>query len=102
MRELGLAMIGLGLVPWFWAMRANRGTSLAHAVAWGLAAWLSWGGIIWVDGSRDAILVGLSLVGCAGVAVLGARRPSVAAWDFVVLGLLAVMLLTLAEKWLLG
>jgi hypothetical protein len=31
------------------------------------------------------------------VAVLGARRPGVAAWDFVILGLLAVLLLFLAE-----
>jgi hypothetical protein len=33
------------------------------------------------------------LTGCAGIAVLGARRPGAAAWNFVVLGLLAVLLL---------
>jgi hypothetical protein len=36
------------------------------------------------------------------VAVLGARRPGVGAWNFVVLGLLAVMLLPLAESLLAG
>jgi hypothetical protein len=35
----------------------------------------------------------LCLTGCVGVAVLGARRPGVGAWDFVLLGLLAVLLL---------
>jgi hypothetical protein len=44
----------------------------------------------------------LGLTGCAGVAVLGARRPGVVAWNFVVLGLLAVLLLPLAEGALLG
>jgi hypothetical protein len=37
-------------------------------------------------------LLALSLTGCAGVAVFGARRPGVQAWNFVVLGLLAVQL----------
>jgi hypothetical protein len=39
----------------------------------------------------------LGLTGCAGVAVLGARRPGVGAWNFVLLGLLAVFLLPVAE-----
>jgi len=40
----------------------------------------------------------LSLTGCAAVAVLGARRPGVTAWNFVVVALLAVDLLALAES----
>src|SRR2546423_30545 len=44
----------------------------------------------------------LCLTGCAGVAVLGARRPHVGAWNFVVLGLLAVMLLPLLETVIAG
>jgi hypothetical protein len=35
----------------------------------------------------------LCLTGCAGVAVLGARRPGAGAWNFVIVGLLAVLLL---------
>jgi hypothetical protein len=42
--------------------------------------------------------LGLCLTGCAGVAVLGARRPGVGAWNFVLFGLLAVMLLPVAEN----
>lgn len=37
----------------------------------------------------------LCLTSCAGIAVLGARRPGAAAWNFVVVGLLAVLLLPL-------
>jgi len=44
----------------------------------------------------------LVLVGCAGVAVLGARRPGVAAWDFVVGGLLVVLASWLVEGVLTG
>ncbi len=40
----------------------------------------------------------LCLTGCAGVAVLGARKPGAVAWNAVVLGLLAVLLLPLAQR----
>src|SRR5581483_6960992 len=46
--------------------------------------------------------IALSLTGCAAVAVLGARRPGVAAWNFVVLALLAVNLLPLVDGVLRG
>jgi hypothetical protein len=42
--------------------------------------------------------VAISLVGGAGVAVLGARRPGVVAWNFVVIALFAVMLFLLVES----
>src|SRR5260370_314993 len=42
------------------------------------------------------------LTGCAGVAVLGARRPHVLAWNFVVLGLFTVMVLPLMETQIIG
>jgi hypothetical protein len=41
--------------------------------------------------------LGLCLTACAMVAVLGARQPGAAAWNFVVAGLLVVLLLPLAE-----
>ena len=44
----------------------------------------------------------LCLTGCVGVAVLGARRPHVWAWNFVVLGLFAVMVLPLLETLFIG
>ena len=92
----------LALIPWFEAWRRNRETTVLHAVHWGMLAWLAWGYVIGKEAFGDATLIALCLTGCAGVAVLGARRPQVGAWNFVVLGLAAVMLLPLAEGWILG
>jgi hypothetical protein len=98
-----LLLILAGLYPLARAWRANRRTSLAHAVCWAALAWLAWGAALLFGSPYDFGLdpwryVALCLTGAAGVAVLGARRPHVEAWDVVVLGLLAVMLLPLAEN----
>jgi len=84
-----------GIVPWFRAWQVNAGSSLRHALAWAWAAWGVWGLALLAEGG---IYVALSLTAAAGVAVLGARRPGVSAWNFVVAGLLAVLLLPLAEN----
>ena len=56
------------------------------------------GGALWPGWDRPLTrYLALCLTGCAGVAVLGARRPTVVAWHFVVVGLLAVLLLPVAE-----
>jgi hypothetical protein len=91
-----------GLVPVVVAWRANRRTSLMHAVVWAVVAWLAWTATAWaeaVSGKRLPIprYLELTLTGCAGVAVLGARRPGAAAWNFVVAGLAAVLLRPLLE-----
>lgn len=93
--------------PWIalvWS--ANRHTSLTHAVAWAMAAWLAWafGSAAEPVGSPPgpALYVALALAGCAAIAVLGARRPGVLAWNAVVAALLAVLLLPLAESVLRG
>jgi hypothetical protein len=95
----------LGAYPLWQAWQANRRTSLAQAVGWALAAWVAWGGLILVaieSGNTEvnptASYLALALTGCAGVAVLGARRPGVGPWNFVLFGLLGVMLLPLAEQ----
>jgi hypothetical protein len=96
-----------GLGPFVMALRANRGTSLLYAVIWALIAWIGWG-VVFLAGDLDhtamepARYCALCLTGCAGIAVLGARRPHVFAWNFVVLGLLSVMLLPLVETWFIG
>jgi hypothetical protein len=101
-------LYGASLLPLGQAWRASRHTSLAHALAWGLAAWLAWAlvvllaGLGWNELVLPARYLGVCLMGCAGVAVLGARRPGVAAWNFVVLGLLLVLLLWLGEGLALG
>lgn len=93
--------------PLLAAWRANRRTTLSQALCWAWAAWAAWGLTAAADvrsaASADGLrYLALSLTGCAGVAVLGARRPGVGAWNFVVFGLLAVMLLPLAEGLISG
>jgi hypothetical protein len=93
-----------GAYPLWRAWQANRRTSLFQAINWASAAWVAWGGTMAADltslgtGNPTAGYVALCLTGCAGVAVLGARRPGVGAWNFVLVGLLAVMLLPLAQR----
>ena len=86
-------------------------TALIHGVQWGMAAWCGWGLAIFLDGLTTLVPASnpslpiygaLCLTGCAAVAVLGARRPQAAAWNFVVVGLLAVMFLPLAEEAIIG
>lgn len=97
-----------GAYPLWRAWRANRATSLFHTVHWAIAAWLAWGVVTGTAAFRpDGVVpaaryLALAVTGCAGVAVLGARRPGAGAWNFVVAGLLAVLLLPLAEGWLSG
>lgn len=84
-------------------MRATHrveGTALAHSIVWGWLAWVAWLPC-YVYHSDAACYLALSLTACAGVAVLGARRPGVWAWHAVVLGLLVVLLLPLAEGFLM-
>lgn len=87
--------------------QVKQHTSLIHACCWALAAWLAWGGLLaglaFDLRSLTALrYLAICMTGCAGVAVLGARRPGASAWNFVVLGLLAVLLLGLAENYFLG
>jgi hypothetical protein len=95
--------------PLWRAWRANRDTSLRYAVGWAILAWTGWAGVVGLGalsgpgwGLRPARLLALALTSAAVVAVLGARRPGVTAWNFVVLGLLAVMLLPLIEQLVAG
>lgn len=94
----GWLAIALGGVPLVRAWQANRRTSLHDAILWAAAAWLSWGFAIAWPMDDDFAYLALCLTGCAGVAVLGARRPHVFAWNFVAFGLLSVMSLPLLES----
>ena len=99
-----VALLASGGWPLLLAWLANRRTTLRPALGWSTTAWLAWL-LTWAtrawDGepARLGAYLGLCLTGCASVAVLGARRPGLAAWNFVVLGLLAVLLLPVAEGW---
>ncbi len=89
--------IVVGGFPLIWAAWADRRTALAYAYVWAGAAWLAWLGSA-ASGVIAARYLALCLTGCAGIAVLGARRPGSAAWNAVVLGLLCVLLLPLAQR----
>lgn len=96
-----MALWALALMTGFWPVCAawidSRGTTLRHAVAWAAAAWLAWTLTPLAPDGPIPPYLALCLTACAGVAVLGARRPGVGAWDFVVAGLLLVLLRPLLE-----
>jgi hypothetical protein len=107
MRVALLTLVVAGLLPLVLAWRANRGNSLSNALSWLIAAWLGWAlafllGDIDHGGIEASRYCALGLTGCAGIAVLGARRPHALAWNFVVLGLFAVMTQPLWETLFLG
>lgn len=79
-----------GFYPFYRAWRGSRGWTLCHAVVWGALAWTAWCAAVFLD-SETIHYLALCLTACAGVAVLGARRPGVTAWNFVVVGLLAAL-----------
>jgi hypothetical protein len=96
---LAAFLLVLGTYPLAKALRSNRTTTLWQPLWWALAAWSAWVGAacvraLWPGAEERLVVYGaLCLTGCAGIAVLGARRPGAAAWNFVVFGLLTVLFL---------
>jgi hypothetical protein len=104
---LCLALHLTGIWPLSKAWQANRHTALFPSIQWLIAAWVGWAWCILAlaRGSPDIAAVryvALSLSCAATVAVLGARRPGLYAWNFVVAALLLVTLLPLAETLVRG
>jgi hypothetical protein len=85
-----LLLLG-GFYPLCRAWRGSRGSTLRHAVAWALLAWAAWCLTALLGNLRGLGYLSASLTACAGVAVLGARRPGAGAWHFVVAGLLLAL-----------
>jgi hypothetical protein len=102
MSSMLAALILVGVIPMGLAVWAKRRTSLSHALVWAVVAWLGWGLAFLLEDLDAARYCALGLTGCAGVAVLGARRPHVVAWNFVVVGLFAVMILPMVETHVIG
>lgn len=96
-----VAVVGSTTIPLFVAWRANRGWTIRHALVWGWIAWLSWLGFAWLPCAETAYAT-VTMTGAAGVAVLGARRPGIMAWNFIVASLLIVLWLGWAEGLLAG
>jgi hypothetical protein len=86
-----------GFYPLYRAWRGTAGTTLRHAVVWACLAWGAWCAAILADSNPGLRYLALCLTACAGVAVLGARRPGVAAWDLVVACLLIALCRPLLE-----
>jgi hypothetical protein len=97
----GLLVFAVAALPLAIASRENRSTTLFHAIVWAWLASAGWTVAFAIAGNAWRYLA-LVLTGCAGMAVFGARRPGVAAWNFVVVGLLVVLLLPLAEAAIRG
>jgi hypothetical protein len=98
---VGRIVLIAAIVPLAAAVRANRATSLIHATVWTVAAWAAWVSAA-VNARETYGYVALALTGCAGIAVFGARWPGAAAWNFVVAGLLVVVLFPLGEAFAHG
>src|SRR5262245_17476120 len=86
-----------GGIPLLSAAWADRRTALISAYGWAAAGWLAWCGNAAV-GSFEARYLAVCLTACAGIAVLGARRPGAITWNAVVLGLFAVLLMPLMQR----
>ncbi len=109
MQETLWVLFATGAYPLWKAWMFHRKSPLIYAICWTILAWAGWGGLItlsmlpeYAGGLQFYRFIALSLTGCAGVAVLGARRPGAAAWNFVILALILVMLLPLAEQVIVG
>jgi hypothetical protein len=99
---LCLALHLTGIWPLLRAWQANRHTALFPSIQWLIVAWVGWAWCLLAlaRGGPDIAAVrylALSLSCAATVAVLGARRPGLYAWNFVVGALLLVTLLPVAE-----
>jgi len=104
---LCLALHLTGIWPLCRAWQANRHTALFPSIHWLIAAWVgsAWNLLALARGSSDIAAVryvALSLSCAATVAVLGARRPGLYAWNFVVAALLLVTLMPVVETLVRG
>ncbi len=108
MRLAILVLMLTAAYPLWRAWLANRRTSAAHATGWLIAAWAAWcAAALFGDSGESSTddgwrYLALSLTGCVAIAVLGARRPGVTAWNYVVLAFLAVNFLPLADGMVRG
>jgi hypothetical protein len=98
MRTVNFIVLFSVLCPLWRAWRANARTTLRPSLAWAATAWALWMTAFALDDPTHLWrYLALSLTACAGVSVLGARRPSAGAWNFVVAGLLGVLLIPVAR-----
>jgi hypothetical protein len=99
---IGCLALLSGAYPLWRGWRTLADSSLRHALLWCVAAWAGWlaaGFMPLLNAPAPPVrYLALSLSTCAALAVFGARHPGMAAWNFVVAGLLAILLLPLLEQ----
>ena len=96
METLAAMVLMTGAVPLVVAWRATDGSTIRPALVWAGLAWIAWLGAAMVPHTLSSYAA-LTLTAGAGVAVLGARRPVVGAWNFIVGSLLVVFWMAWAE-----
>src|SRR5687767_7669483 len=84
-----VAIASLGY-PLLRARQSEKATSLRHTLNWAILAWGAWLATYVAEmpgmPGRPIHYLALCLCACTAVAVLGARFPGMAAWNFVVCG----------------
>ena len=98
---IALALLAAAGYPILAVWRPQRRTSLRHASGWLALAWFGWmaaliGKLAGVD-SAPLLYAVICGTAAPAVAVFGARLPGMVGWNFVVAGLLAVLLFPLAS-----
>ncbi|MBX7103894.1 MAG: hypothetical protein K1X57_07425 [Gemmataceae bacterium] len=94
-------LVASAAIPLGRAWVLNRGWTVRHALAWAWAAWTGWI-VLAITPGRESAWLALTLTSAAGIAVLGARRPIIGMWHFLVASLLVVLWLGFAEGLLDG
>lgn len=102
-----LTLSGISSAVLAWAVWCNARTSLLHAASWALAAAVTWCvlGLSQVElasSNSPWFWIAFGMTAAPVVALLGARRPTVAAWNFVVVGFLATLLFPVLSNQLIG
>jgi hypothetical protein len=99
--------VGLAVLARGWS--AARRTTLVTPWIWATAALVAWGAtelaiafsVILSSNTETSRFAAIVFSFCPMIAVLGAKRPQNAAWNFVVLSLWAIVALPAAENWFL-
>jgi hypothetical protein len=101
MQWLAVAVMVSAAVPLAIAWRANTGWTIRLALAWGWLGWLAWVGLACWPCTETAYAA-VTLTAAAGVAVMGARRPGIVAWNFIVASLLVILWISWVEGLIWG
>ncbi len=97
----------MSIVAIAWAVWRNARTSLFHAACWALAAAVAWcllglPQLQVASSSNPWFWIVFGATAAPIIALLGARRPTLLAWNFVVIGFLATLLFPVLSNQMIG